>query len=333
MKSKEVNMDLYYMDSGQDKMDKMDEKIKRKKAKEREKRIRQNKQKDKEEMFDFDTETVIQMTNKNKIKQEEEKRKKASRDERRRKKRNRKIKFVLKSIFFIGIIAGGITFAMTSPIFNVEKIDVVNNSQVSDETIISLSELKLQENIFKYRKLDVIRKIEENPYIENAKVHRKIPNKIEIDIEERVPRYSVDFMGKYAYINTQGYLLEISDDSKGLPIIQGIVTKEDQIVPNNRLCNEDLEKLEDVIKIMSVAKENDLDTKVTSIDISDKNEYSIYLDEEKKRVHLGDNSNLNNKMLYVVAIIEQEKGKEGDIYANGDLNNKFQIYFREKVQI
>ena len=38
-------------------------------------------------------------------------------------------------------------------------------------------------------------------------------------------------------------------------------------------------------------------------------------------------------MLYVVAIIEQEKGKEGDIYANGDLNNKFQIYFREKVQI
>lgn len=333
MKSKEVNMDLYYMDSGQDKMDKMDEKIKRKKAKEREKRIRQNKQKDKEEMFDFDTETVIQMTNKNKIKQEEEKRKKASRDERRRKKRNRKIKFVLKSIFFIGIIAGGITFAMTSPIFNVEKIDVVNNSQVSDETIISLSELKLQENIFKYRKLDVIRKIEENPYIENAKVHRKIPNKIEIDIEERVPRYSVDFMGKYAYINTQGYLLEISDDSRGLPIIQGIVTKEDQIVPNNRLCNEDLEKLEDVIKIMSVAKENDLDTKVTSIDISDKNEYSIYLDEEKKRVHLGDNSNLNNKMLYVVAIIEQEKGKEGDIYANGDLNNKFQIYFREKVQI
>lgn len=333
MKSKEVNMDLYYMDGGQAKMDKMDEKIKRKKAKEREKRIRQKKQNNKEDMFDFDTETVLQMTNKNKIKQEEEKRKKASRNERRRKRRNRKIKFVLKSIFFIGIIVGGITFAMTSPIFNVEKIDVANNSQVSDETIISLSELKLEENIFKYRTLDVIKKIKENPYIENVKVHRKIPNKIEIDIEERVPRYSVDFMGKYAYINTQGYLLEISDDSKGLPIIQGIVTKEDQIVPNNRLCNEDLEKLEDVIKIMSVAKENDLDTKVTSIDISDKNEYSIYLDEEKKRVHLGNNSNLNNKMLYVVAIIEQEKGKEGDIYANGDLNNKFQVYFREKVQI
>lgn len=74
-----------------------------------------------------------------------------------------------------------------------------------------------------------------------------------------------------------------------------------------------------------------LDGKVTSIDISDKNEYSIYLSEEKKKVHLGEPTNLSNKMLYIVAIIEQEKGKEGEIFVNGDLNNKFQPYFREKV--
>ena len=28
---------------------------------------------------------------------------------------------------------------------------------------------------------------------------------------------------------------------------------------------------------------------------------------------------------------EAEKGKQGDIFVNGDLNNKFQPYFREKV--
>ncbi len=36
-------------------------------------------------------------------------------------------------------------------------------------------------------------------------------------------------------------------------------------------------------------------------------------------------------MLYVQAIIEQEKGKEGEIFLNGDLNNGFRPYFREKV--
>ena len=34
-----------------------------------------------------------------------------------------------------------------------------------------------------------------------------------------------------------------------------------------------------------------------------------------------------------MAIIEAEKGKQGDIFVNGDLNNKFQPYFREKVQL
>ena len=90
-------------------------------------------------------------------------------------------------------------------------------------------------------------------------------------------------------------------------------------------------KLEDVIKILDSANENGLDGKVTSIDISNKNEYSIYIEEENKKVHLGDSTNLSNKMLYVMAIIEAEKGKQGDIFVNGDLNNKFQPYFREKV--
>ena len=52
---------------------------------------------------------------------------------------------------------------------------------------------------------------------------------------------------------------------------------------------------------------------------------------ENKYVHLGDSSNLSNKMLYVVAILEKEKENAGDIFVNGDLNNKFQPYFRQKV--
>ncbi len=35
-------------------------------------------------------------------------------------------------------------------------------------------------------------------------------------------------------------------------------------------------------------------------------------------------------MLYVQSIIEKEKKKKGDIFVNGDLNNGFNPYFREK---
>ena len=324
---KEAQMNLYYMNQGQAKKQ-MTEK---QKNKEREKRIREKKQLSANNEFELETETVIQMTNKNRMKKEERNRRELTKKERKRKKRNKLIKRLLKIFLFVGVFVGTVIFALTSPIFNIKEIKVFNNSQVPTDTIISLSGLKTEENIFKFYSGNIINKIRENPYIENAKIHRKLPSSVDINIEERIAQYSVDYMGNYAYINTQGYILEISEDSKGYPIIQGITTAEEEVTPGNRLNNEDLRKLEDVIKIMSSAKENELEGKITSIDISNENEYIIYLEGEKKKVHLGDNTNLSNKMLYVVAIIEQEKERQGDIYVNGDLNNKFQPYFREKV--
>lgn len=328
-RKKETQMDLYYTKNGQDKNREIQEK--KKKEQEREKRIRDKRQEVLKDEFDLETETVLQMTNKNRMQKEEEKRKKISQEARKKRKKNKRIKTALKIILSVGIISGGVIFALTSPIFNIKDIKVMNNNQVSSDTIISLSELKQDENIFKFYKNNVINKIKENPYIENVKIQRKIPNKIEIEVKERVAKYSVDYMGKYAYINTQGYILEIAEESKDMTIIQGITTAEDEVVPGKRLNDDDLNKLEDVIKILDSANENGLEGKVTSIDISNKNEYSIYIEKENKKVHLGDSTNLSNKMLYVISIIEAEKGKQGDIFVNGDLNNKFQPYFREKV--
>ncbi len=309
-----------------------DERTKKRKAKEREKRIKENKAR-REQNFELETEAVIQMTNKNKRKQEEVKRRKVSQEEKRRKKRNKRIKVILQIILLLGILAGGIAFAMISPIFNIKNIQVMNNEQINSETIISLSELKTEENIFRFSGVITANKIKENAYIKNVKIHRKLPSTIQIEIEERKHSYSVDFLGKYAYIDKQGYILEIAEESKQKLIIQGIITPEEQVVAGNRLVEEDLEKLEDIIKIMNVSQEYELDNKITSIDISDKNEYSIYLEEERKKIYLGDNTNLSNKMLYANAIIQEEKEKAGEIFANGDLNSKFRVYFRESLNV
>lgn len=330
-KSKEIGMDLYYMNNGQARKENIEDLMKKKKQKEREKRIKQNKMQRQNNDFDLDTETVINMTNKNKIKKEQEKRKELNKKEIKRRKRIKKIKFVLKIVILIALIAGGTAFALISPIFNIKDIQVINNIQVNSDTIVSLSGIKTGQNIFKFLKSKSIEKIKENPYIENIKIHRKLPSTIQIDVEERTPTYSIDYVGKYALINNQGYILEIVEDNRGLPIILNSITAQEEISAGQRLKDEDLEKLGDILKIMSSAKDNNLDTQVTNIDIKDKNNYSIYLEQEKKTIHLGDTSNLSNKMLYILAIIEQEKDKAGDIFVNGDLNNKFQPYFREKV--
>ena len=327
----EEEVNLYYFDNGQDQEETIDDIMRRKKAKEREKRIEQRKQQEFDDEFDFDTETVIGMTNKNKIKQEEQKKKEFTKQQRKRNKTIKRIKRIVKIIVLLGIIIGAIIFATCSPIFNITDIEVLNNNRVSSDTVISLSDINTNENIFRFIATKAINNIKQNAYIEGVNIKRVLPNKVQIEVIEREPTFSVPVLGEFAYMSTQGYILEITQNELDLPVIYGITTAEENITVGNRIEQEDLTALETVLRIMSAMNDAGLVEKVTSIDISDKSDYSIYMEEERKTVHLGDASNLSNKILYVMAILEQEKDVEGEIFANGDLNNGFRIYFREKV--
>ena len=310
--------------------EKITQKEQKRKTKEREKRIKkQNSQKKVENQFDYDNEMVIKMTNKNNQKQEEKTKQKMSKKQRQILKKKKRIKLMLKFTALLIIIIAGIIFALVSPIFNIKEIDVSNNEQI--KTIVSLSQLNLGQNIFKFNKNKVNKNIKTNAYIESVEIKRKLPNKVQIQIEERKQEYNVEFLNGYAYINNQGYILQISEEKQALPTIQGISTPDEQIVEGNRLNSEDLEKLEVIIQIMNICKNYELDSKITNIDISTKDEYTLYLEEEKKTIYLGDKSNLSNKMLYVQVIIEENRGKEGAIFVNGDLNNNFKPRFKEKV--
>lgn len=306
------------------------EKINKKKAKEREKRIKQRKVEQKKQ-FDFDTETVIGMTNKNNQNKHQDVQRRKTKKQAQIERKKKKIKRIIKFTTLFLLIIGGIIFALVSPIFNIKEIQVNNNNQIATETIVSLSQLQVGQNLFKFNKNKVEKEIKTNPYVESVSIKRKIPNTIEITIEERNRNYNVEFLNGYAYINNQGYILEISEQKLDLPVIIGTSTEQEQIVEGNRLNTEDLEKIGTAIQIMNICKNYELDQKVSTIDITSKSDYIIYMEDEKKTIHLGDESNLSNKMLYVPTILNENQGKEGAIYVNGDINNNFKPRFREKV--
>lgn len=309
---------------------KHEEKNIKQKQRQREKRIKEMK-KNEETEFDFDTETVINMTNKNNKNFMKKNNAAISKNQRKIAKKKKRVKRIIKWTSLALIIIAGAIFAFASPLFNITQIEVINTNLLSKDKVISLSGIKKDQNIFRFLKSDVIKKIKEDPYVQDVKINRQLPNKVQINIEERQRNFSLEFLNGYAYINNQGYILEISQDKLNLPVIKGASTEENNITPGKRLEQKDLEKLEVAIKIMTIAKENELDEKVTSIDISNKNEYILYLESEKKTVYLGNQENLTTKMLYTKKIIEKESGNEGTIYVNGDFTNKFKAYFRQKV--
>ena len=215
---------------------------------------------------------------------------------------------------------------MLSPYFNIKEIKATGNTKISDEELISLSGIQIEENTFKIINSKIVNNVKQNAYVESVKIKRKLPSIIEIQISERTPTYMISLANAYVYINNQGYFLEVSKEKLNLPILVGYSTKEGEIHVGSRLCTEDLQKLNDVLQIIKVAESNEIKNLVTKINILNKNNYILELKSEKKNVHIGDCSNLSTKMLYIKSILEENKNIEGEIFVNTDLNNKVAIF-------
>ena len=292
---------------------------------------------DDDEADDKYNKTKSKTNNKNKSKKKNKPIKKqantvlAKKQEISRKKRKRVLK-VIKWLTIFGIIIGGIIYAMLSPIFNIKNITVAGNSKISSEAIISLSGLNIDQNIFNFRTSNVKEEIKQNPYIDTVEIKRKFPDTVKISVQERTATYMLTYGNAYVYINNQGYILEITSKKGDFPIIEGYETPTEQIVEGNRLSLEDLEKLNDVLKIMEAISSgtNGIEEEITKINIEDKTNYILTLEKEKKTIYLGDATNLSNKILWINRLIEEEKKHEGIIYLNVNLNTDLP-YFREKV--
>ena len=245
----------------------------------------------------------------------------------RKEKRLKIIKAILKIILFIAIIAGIAAFLLVSPVFNIKEISVSGNNKIQATEIESLSQLNIEQNIFRFSKENVKNNIKQNAYIDSVEIKRKLPNKIEINVTERTPAYQIKFGNAFAYIDEKGNILEINEEDLKLPLITGCKTQVEDFKAGNMMQEEDVTKLDTVNSIIRVSKSNEIYDMITSIDITNDEEYKVEFKGEGKTAYLGDASNINDRILLLKEILLKEKGNQGEIFIN-DLNK---VFFREKV--
>ena len=293
--------------------------------------------------FDFNDEIVIGVTKKelqnpeksNEFKNQNKKKSNKNNPIRKSKTNSKKIKRKKshkKIIAFFScclLIAIVIIFAFTTPIFNITNIEVNGNSKISTDTIISISELKKGQNIFKYNNT-IIQNIKENKYIDEVLLKRKLPGTVIISIKEREIKYQIKLLNSYAYIDKNGYILEVSTVKQEVPIIVGFNMEENELINKRRLEIEDLEELNKILKVMDAAKTININGIITEINIENRDNYYLYIESQNKKVYIGDTSNLTKKMLYIKKILEEESNKSGIIFIDGDIGSGFKPYFREE---
>lgn len=101
-----------------------------------------------------------------------------------------------------------------------------------------------------------------------------------------------------------------------MPQIKGITEGLDEIEIGGRINEKEFEKFNDLIKIINAMENNDVNAKLTSIDISDENNYILEFTEENKKIMLGDVSELSAKMAWIKMFIENHKDTSGTVHLN-----------------
>ena len=148
--------------------------------------------------------------------------------EKRRMKRKRKLKmpgFFTRIFIILGVIIAVTAFSLSS-FFTVDTIDVQGNKYFTDEEISNMAHASTGQNIiYKLNKGNMLNYLEKNPYLEEARVYRKLPSTIVINVKERIQIAALTYGDQFLIIDNKGTLLRITKTKPKLTIVTGFKVK------------------------------------------------------------------------------------------------------------
>ncbi|NLK36542.1 MAG: FtsQ-type POTRA domain-containing protein [Epulopiscium sp.] len=200
-------------------------------------------------------------------------------------------------IIFI-LIATGILF---SPLFQVKHIQVTELQCYSQAEICKKIGLTVGENVFLFGKRNAVKVLEKDPYIEEAKISRKLPDTIVVTIKERKVRGYIPYMGSYLYIDENGRVLDAKKSfTTTRPMVRGL--QFDAFELGEILEVDNPESLDIVVKVAQMMTKYQLLDMVVEIDVSDPKQVHAYVN--KVDILLGDITDCDQKIKTMAEIMK-----------------------------
>lgn len=173
----------------------------------------------------------------------------------KKKKKRKKKRYLLKFTLLVLILTGLYQF-LSSSLFDVQQITVVDNSYFTPEQIIELAEARTGENLFVADTGAMKDKLLAEPYIKNVKIQRKLPGTIVITLEERREAAAVPNGGKFLLIDPDGMILRETGSEPALTIIHGLTLS--SRTPGTPLSAEENALLADALTMLKAVEESEL---------------------------------------------------------------------------
>lgn len=218
------------------------------------------------------------------------------------------------------VLAVGVILSLTV-LFKTENITVSGNGNIPKKDIIAVSGLELGGNIFTAPKARAQEKIEKAyPYVQKADVRSVFPNGLSIEITMASPACVVEGLGGYYIVSSEGKVLEVSSttDEVEAPVIEGInvggKTPGEYVEFGTTVTG-------DALKEMFTAFEDLGETKITAVNVSEKDDAVElkYVYDNRIVVFLGIPEHITYKIQTAHTIIKEKLDVSGTMIA-GDLD-------------
>lgn len=178
-------------------------------------------------------------------------------------------------LLIIIVLGVGLYFFASSSIFDVEAFEVEGNTYYNTDEILTMGNCKTGENIFWGSKIgDIKKRLQKDSYMESVKVKRLLPDKVRIEVKERVQIGAVAYGDNFVVIDQDGLVLRNTQTQPQLTIIRGLTISKIEVgVPIEIEEKVQMRQTMDIIKAMN---ENDMYFK--EIDISEEGVRAYVLD-------------------------------------------------------
>ncbi|MCR1933229.1 cell division protein FtsQ/DivIB [Clostridium tepidum] len=222
------------------------------------------------------------------------------------KKRRKRIKKI--AILFVFLISILVTLCLKIPYFNIESIEVQGNVNISKEEIKNISTIKIGNNIFYANKKNAIENILLNPYIEEVKITKKLPNKLQIYIKEREALFYNKVEKDFFIISKNGCLLEKRKDIQNMKLInlQGFEFNQSKI--GNPIKAKDERSVKILNDFGVLLKNNSSDIVFTELDLRNLLDIRIYCKDIS--VKIGTSDQLEKKLNTAINILKRDELKK-----------------------
>ena len=236
---------------------------------------------------------------------------------------------ILLSILGLVIFSANVQlsrFMDTSPYFNLREINISGEGYLTKEKIETLSNFSKGDNIFKLNIAGSARHIEAHPLIKEACITRKLPDIIDIKVQERnqAAYILLAFNKKYG-LDDEGVILPLLDKELKLPVVTGLGFS--KVSVGEKL---DQAGVKSALNVIKAVKESRLDE---FIDVAEINVVKpalpmLYTAKERTEIRLG-NTPLRGQFdsLKLILVDLREKGSSAEYI---DLRFGEKIVVKEK---